>query len=501
MTSTISHLVLLPVVIPLAAAVIDLLVLRQRLAPRVRGGIALAGMAASTACSLALLARTSAGEVLVFHVGGWTGPFGITLVADLLGSVMAVMCQVVLTAGVLYAAGSRDRSATYPSFYPLLLTLSSGLTGAMLTGDLFNFFVFAELVVISGTVLTAISDNKGGTEAAFKYFYMSTLAAVLLLLACGSLYASYGTLNMADLSRQIAAAPDRPLAGFALAMLVAALCIKSAVAPFHFWQPDFHTTAPTPVSALLSSVVVKIGVYGFIRLTTLLYPHQAEPVGSLLVVLGCVGVLFGGLAAVGTHDLKRMLAYSTLAQIGFMLAAIGWGTTMALAAAVVFAVNHSLVKAAMLMLAGAVASRAPVKTASFEVVTGVGRAVPAGGVLFLLGGMALAGMPPMNGFVSKLGVLWSGVAVAAYLPVVILASGGALTLVYVARALQRVWWQLPAEGVVLKPYGDRLVAPALLIALAVLLGVWPQPLLRVAEATGAWLAAPAPYVTAVLGGL
>jgi multicomponent Na+:H+ antiporter subunit D len=498
--STISHLVLLPVVLPLAVAALDLALLRTKLARGLRGGIALGGMVASTACSVALLARASAGEVLVFHVGGWTGPYGITLVADLLGAVMAVMCQVVLTAGVLYATGSRDRSATYPSFYPLMLTLSAGLTGAMLTGDLFNFFVFAELVVISGTVLTAISDNQGGTEAALKYFYMSTLAAVLLLVACGSLYATYGTLNMADLSRQIAAAPDRPLAAFALALLMAALCIKSAVAPFHFWQPDFHTTAPTAVSALLSSVVVKLGVYGFIRLTTLLYPHVAGSIGDLLVVLGCGGVLFGGFAAVGTHDLKRMLAYSTLAQIGFILAAIGWGTPAALAAAVVFAVNHSLVKAAMLMLAGAVASRAPVKTASFEVVTGVGRAVPGAGMLFLLGGMALAGMPPMNGFVSKLGVLWSGVAVAAYVPVVVLAAGGALTLVYVARALQRVWWQPSSDAAALKPYGDRLLAPALLIGLSLLLGIWPQPLLHVAEATGSWLARPGPYVTAVLGG-
>lgn len=500
MGSVTSHLVLLPILLPLAAAALELMLGRLPLPPRARGIVALLAMVAAMACSIALLARVwGEGVVIVFHVGGWPGPLGISLVADMLGALMAVMCQVVLTAGFVYALGSRDRSATYPTFYPLLLCLASGLTGAMLTGDLFNFFVFTELVVIAGTVLTAVSDNKGGTEAAFKYFYISTLAAVLMLIASGSLYAAYGTLNLADLSRQIAAEPDHPLAALAMALLLAAFCIKAAAAPFHFWQPDFHTTAPTAVSALLSSVVVKLGVYGLIRLTTLLYPHEASHLGPLLTAIGCVGVVFGGLAAAGTHDLKRMLAYSTLAQVGFVLAAVGWGTPAALAAAIVFAVNHALVKAAMLMLAGAVASRAPVKGASFETLVGVGRSIPAAGGLFLLGGMALAGLPPTNGFVSKLSVLWSGVEASAYVAVAILVAGGAVTLVYTTRALQRVWWQTPADEAALKPYGDRLFAPAALIAMALVLGVWPRPLLDVAAAAAAWLGSPEPYVAAVLG--
>jgi multicomponent Na+:H+ antiporter subunit D len=276
--------------------------------------------------------------------------------------------------------------------------------------------------------------------------------------------------------------------------------IKSAVTPFHFWQPDFHTASPTAVSAMLSSVVVKLGVYGFLRMTTLLFVEQAAPVRGLLLVLGLVGIVYGGLGAIGTHNAKRMLAYSTLAQVGFILVAIGWGSRLALAAAVVFAVNHSLIKAAMLMLAGAVASRAPVKTAAFDVVTGLGKYMPLAGLLFFVGGLALMGIPPTNGFVSKMMLFSSGIEAEQFAMLAAVGLASILTLVYVVRAFQRIWWQSPAEGVKAKPGGDRLLAPVLLIAAVLLLGLWPEPLVRLAESTAIWLGDPKAYIAAVLGG-
>jgi multicomponent Na+:H+ antiporter subunit D len=319
-------------------------------------------------------------------------------------------------------------------------------------------------------------------------------------LAIGSLYVSYGTLNMADLAQRIAAEPDAPLLPVAIALLVATFMVKSAVTPFHFWQPDFHTASPTAVSAMLSSVVVKLGVYGFLRMTTLLFVEQASSVQTLLIVLGLAGIVYGGLGAVGTHNAKRMLAYSTLAQVGFILVAVGWGTAPALAAALVFAVNHSLIKAALLMLAGAVASRAPVKSAAFEVITGVGKYMPRAGLLFFAGGLALVGIPPTNGFISKMMLFRSGIQAGQFATLAAVGLVSVLTLIYVVRAFQRIWWQPPAEGAKAKPGGDRLLAPALLIATVLLLGLWPEPLVRLAEATAAWLGDPQAYIRAVLGG-
>ena len=192
-------------------------------------------------------------------------------------------------------------------------------------------------------------------------------------------------------------------------------------------------------------MVVKLGVYGFLRMTTLLFVEQAPAIGALLVALGIVGVVYGGLGAIGTHNAKRMLAYSTLAQIGFILVAIGWGTPLALAAAVIFTVNHSLVKAAMLMLAGVVASRAPVKTASFEVVQGLGKYMPGAGALFLVGGLALAGIPPTNGFISKMTLFQSGIQAEQWWSLLLLGLASIFTLIYVMRAFMRIWWQ-PVVG-------------------------------------------------------
>jgi multicomponent Na+:H+ antiporter subunit D len=393
--------------------------------------------------------------------------------------------------------------------------LAAALNGAFLTGDLFNLFVFAELLVISATLLTAISDDRYGVEAAYKYFYMSLFASALMLLAIGSLYASYGTLNMADLATRVAAGETPPLLPAAVALLLVTFLIKSAVPPFHFWQPDFHTAAPTAVSAMLSSVVVKLGIYGLLRMTTLLFLEQVDLLRPLLLVLGAAGVLFGGLAAVGTGNVKRMLAYSTLAQVGFILVGIGWGTPLALAAAIVFAFNHSLVKAAMLMLAGAVASRAPVKSAAFAVVRGAGRHAPAAGALFFVGGLALAGVPPTNGFVSKLLLFQGGIEaaaatpLAAYLPLALIAAGGVLTLIYTMRAFQLIWWQPAAAeanagaartGDVAKKRPDQLYAPALLLTTALALGIWAEPLVGLAWEASRWLGSPEAYIQAVLGG-
>lgn len=489
-----SHLALLPVIIPLTGAMVALLFYGR---PKVQGAWALGTMLTSLAASLILLWAVQSNGAVVFRSGGWQAPFGIVLIGDPLSALFVVMSQLVIAMGVLYANGSKDSVVSYPFFYPLFLTLAVSLTGAFLTGDLFNLFVFTELLVISGAALTASSDDRYGTEAAYKYFYISLMAATFLLLAVGSLYVSYGTLNMADLASRIASQPPGILLLPGIAFLLASFMLKSAIVPFHFWQPDFHAAAPTAVSAMLSSVVVKLGVYGFLRMTSLLFVEQAPQIRTILLILGVAGVVFGGFAAIGTHNVKRMLAYSTLAQIGFILVGIGWGTPPALTAAIVFTFNHSLIKSAMLMLAGYVASRASVKSASFEVVTGVGKTLPASGILFLLGSLGLAGIPPTNGFISKALLFRSGIESEHFLSLAMIGLASILTLIYTMRAFQRIWWVVPEGGGKAKPTGDVLIAPGILIALVLIFGIWADPLVSFAAQVAAWLAEPSLYIQAI----
>lgn len=502
-----SLLAILPFIIPIAGAAIAMLMHSKF---RMQSLWAFGTMITALAASCVLLATVmSTGQPIVFQMGGWAAPFGISIVADWLSATMAVMVQVVFLFGFIYALGSKDKATHFPTFYPLFLTLCAGLTGGMLTGDIFNLFVMVELIVISGTVLTAISDDKFGTEAAYKYFIINVFGTFCLLFGIGCLYVGYGTLNMADLSVRIAERPNEPILQIGVVFLVVTFMIKSAIVPFHFWQPDFHTAAPTPVSAMLSSVVVKLGVYMFFRMTTLLFP-QMDWLNGLLIVAGIVGIIFGGLGAAGTHNAKRMFAYSTLAQVGFILVGIGWGTPLSLAAALIFTINHALIKSTMLMLSGYLASRAPVKSASFSVIKGTGKYAPLAGVLFFLGGMALAGLPPMNGFISKLSLFQSGVTASAagpfsdtlfWVPLLLLGVSSIITMVYVFRALMKIWWEpftpaSPEEKV--KPHGDRLIAPAGLIALCLILGIWAEPMLQLAQDTTAWITAPEKYVQAVL---
>jgi multicomponent Na+:H+ antiporter subunit D len=283
-------------------------------------------------------------------------------------------------------------------------------------------------------------------------------------------------------------------------MLMCAFLMKSAVFPFHFWQPDFHTAAPTPVHAVLSSVVVKVGVYGLIRLTMLLFTVEAPLVRTLLIILGVIGIYFGSLAALRTYDAKRMLAYSTFGQIGFILVGIGWGTPLALIGAIVYTVNHAFIKSALLMITGAISSRMPDKSARLTDIIGAGKTMSLIGALYLLGGLALAGVPPMNGFISKLALVRGGIQAESWLIIGLAVAAGIITLMYMMRTWQHVFQAAPREDLHLKPYGDSVLAPALLISLCVLLGLYAVPLVQLATEAVNRLGDPQLYIRGVLGG-
>ncbi len=235
------------------------------------------------------------------------------------------------------------------------------------------------------------------------------------------------------------------------------------------------------------------------RMTTLLFVEQSSQIQILLISLGIFSVFFGGLSAIGTHNAKRMLAYSTLAQIGFILVGIGWNTPLSIAAALVFAFNHSLIKAAMLMLTGSVASRTSIKSAAFNILTGTGKYMAFAGILFFIGSLALAGIPPTNGFISKYLIFSSGAALHEYLILIALAFGGILSIIYTLRAFEKIWWLPKLDNGAIKPEGDRLIAPAILVALILVFGVWAEPLIQISQAASTWLQDPMNYIQAVMG--
>jgi multicomponent Na+:H+ antiporter subunit D len=406
----------------------------------------------------------------------------------------------VVLGGTLYILGCKDKCVTYPAFMPLFLCMSAGLNGAFYTGDIFTLFVFQELMIMSSVVLVAISDNRLGVEAAIKYLLISAMGSLFLLMGIAAIYATFGTLTLADIARVLESGERPLLAQAAAVVLMCAFLLKSAVFPFHFWQPDFHTAAPTPVHAVLSSVVVKVGVYGLIRLTMLLFIAEAPLVRTLLLILGIIGIFFGGLGALRTYDAKRMLAYSTFGQIGFILLGIGWGTPLALVGAIVYAFNHAFIKSSLLMLTGAIASRMPNKSAKLTDIGGAGKTMGLVSVLYLIGGLALAGIPPFNGFISKVTIIQGGIEAHSWLVLGLAVGAGLITLLYMVRTWQHIFQKTPDESLVLKPVGDSLLAPALLVGLCVILGLYALPLVEAATLAVSRLNDPALYIRSVLGG-
>lgn len=450
--------------------------------------------------SVSLLVQVHDVGVQTYALGKWIPPYGIVLVADQLGALFSLMVTTIMIAGLLYTFRGNDKCMSYPAFIPLFLLMEVGLVGAMLTGDLFTLFIFMELMVLASVSLTAISDDHFGLEAALKYIFISSIGTLFLLLGIASLYATFDTLNMA-LIAQVMRTVERPiLADSSALMLLCAFLLKSAVFPFHFWQPDFHTTAPTPISAMLSSIVVKVGVYGILRLVTLLFVMDPHVMAPGLSMLGIIGILFGSLGALRTYNAKRMLAYSTFAQIGFILVGIGWGGTLALVGAIVYAFNHAFIKSSLLMLMGVVASYTPTKSANFSDISGIGsRLPPALGWLVLLGGLSLAGVPPFNGFISKLALIRGGVDKGDWVNLIIMVSAGILTLMYMIRAWQRIFQQSPLPSTVqTKAEGDSMFAPLLLIVLCLLLGtIFTEPLIQLVSDTVRQIQDPSVYISAV----
>jgi len=495
--------VLLTVFLPVFVAVIDLFLTRHN---RVQRWVALVSGLITWGVSLILLGQVIADGPQTYRLGGWEAPFGIVLVADLLGVLFIVMATTVMLGGLMYMLHSHEKTVTYPTFTSLFLLMQAGLNGCFLTGDLFTLFVFLEVMVLSSVAMVALSDNRLGLEAAIKYVFISGMGTIFLLLGITAMYTTFGTLNLAHMA-ELLATGDRPLlATSAAIMLVSAFLLKSAVFPFHFWQPDFHTTAPVPVHSVLSSVVVKVGIYGIIRIVTLLFAEEAPAFQQLLLVLGLIGIFFGSLTALRTYNGKRMLAYSTIAQIGFILVAISWGIVgiqqgnpLILAAAIIYAFNHALVKAALLMIMGLVGSFNKEHSVDYVDIKGFGYKIPPiVGMLWFVGAMSLAGLPPMNGFISKLAIVRSGTELAQWLPLGLVIASGALTLLYMFRTWQFVFqYQNKETKLTPQKKGDGILAPIFLLSLCVLLGLYAQPLISLAELAAAQLAEPQIYIDAV----
>jgi multicomponent Na+:H+ antiporter subunit D len=496
----VTTLIPLPIVVPLFGAALGILVGGSRLAQRL---VSLVSLTTVLVVSVVLLVRVDADGIAVSQAGGWPAPIGISLVADRLAAIMLVVSSLMLLAVLIYAIGQPGEEDVRVGFHPIYLVLAAGVSASFLTGDLFNLFVAFEMMLAASYVLITMGGRADQVRAGMTYVVISLVASALFITALALLYAATGTVNMADLSQRVPELSEGVRLGFSLLLLIV-FGIKAGLFPLFFWLPDSYPTAPGPVTAIFAGLLTKVGVYAIIRTQLLLFPEDTFPAELVLVVAGLT-MSIGVLGAIAQDDMKRILSFHIISQIGYMIFGLGLYTVAGVAGAVFFLANNIVLKTALLLVAGLVDHRAG--SSRLSEVGGLVRTAPLVALLFALPALSLAGLPPFSGFVAKLGLVDAGIASEAWTITAVSLAVSLMTLYSMTKIWAGIFWGEPDETPARAPVEThRLGGPALMmgatavvVAASVVAMIAAGPLWELATRAAEDLVEPSRYVEAVLG--
>ncbi|MCD2180942.1 Na+/H+ antiporter subunit D [Rhizobium sp. GN54] len=489
-------LVILPVAWCLASGAI-LLMLRKNL--RLQPPLAIAALTVLLVLDAALLWRVVEGGPVTMVMGRWLPPFGIAFTVDLAGALFALSSALVALAGGIYAAESIDASGRRYGFYPFLMLLMAGVSGAFLTGDIFNLYVWFEVLLISSFGLLVLGSEPKQIDGAIKYAFLNLIATTLFLIAVGFLYGLFGTLNMAD----IAAKAVERRAGLPLMTLgvlfVLAFGMKAAAFPVNFWLPASYHTPRIVVSALFAGLLTKVGIYALIRVMVMLFPVEGDELSVVIAAAAAATMIFGALGAIGQSDTRRLLGYLVISGIGVMLAGIAVGGPGGVGGALFYALHSMVVMTALYMAAG-MAGRL---SGAFDLNRAgglYGRTAFFSALSFILF-LSVSGMPPFSGFWPKVMVARAALDIGAWWLAGTVLLTGFLTMIAVGRVWLLAYWR-PA-GAAATPGGDdairtsAILSLSVLVLVTVLVGLFPDPLLRQVQQAASGLVEPSAYLNSV----
>jgi multicomponent Na+:H+ antiporter subunit D len=511
-------LVPLVVLLPLIGAALTLVLGRR---PRGQRVVTLAMLTAVLGVGVALLVVVDQGGPLVMEVGGWTAPFGIVLVVDRLAALLVVVSAVVLLAVLLFSIGQGladgDDETPVSIYYPTYQILAAGVFTAFIAGDLFNLYVGFEILLVSSYVLITL----GGTEARIRtgttYIVVSLVSSSLFLASIAMIYGAVGTVNLAQIAERMAEIPPETQTVLHV-MLLLGFGIKAAVFPLSFWLPDSYPTAPAPVTAVFAGLLTKVGVYAIIRTETLLFP--GPELNPVLLVVAALTMVVGVLGAVAQTDIKRLLSFTLVSHIGYMILGIGLGTAAGTSATIYYVVHHIIVQTTLFLAAGLI-ERIGGST-SVPKLGAMIAASPLVAALYLIPALNLGGIPPFSGFLGKLGLFQASLEIDSPLAAVVVGAGALvslLTLYALIRVWSQVFWRRPQAaadetGAVDAVPTDPAQAPVMvsrrtpplmaaatigLVGVGLALTVFAGPLYALAERAGAGLEGTT-YIDAVLPG-
>lgn len=494
-----SNLLTLPILLPFATAAGCLLLRRKQ---AVQQAFSLAGAAAHLAASAAVLwvVRTSGMQVL--FVGNWPAPFGISLVADHLSVLMLMVTGILGTVTAVYARGELTASSTAKGFHSLFHVLIGGLSGAFLTGDLFNLYVWFEVMLMASFGLLVWGQKRSQFRGAIPYVVINLLATLLFLLGLSLLYGVTGTLNMAHLHRIIASHEAGGLLTAIAFIFMAAFGIKAGMFPLFFWLPASYHTPPVAVSALFAGMLTKVGVYALIRVFSLVFHHDIGVTHSVLLVAACLTMVTGVLGAAAQNEFRRILSFHIISQVGYMLLGLALWTPLALAGAVFYLVHHMIVKANLFLVSGL--GRDLTGTMELDRMGGIYKTKPLVAALFIIPAFSLAGFPPLSGFWAKLLLIQSSLQIEYYAVAAVAVAVGLLTIFSMVKIWLNAFWKpLPAPPLKAPRRslsGWKLVPVCVLGVITILIGIGAEPVYQLAQTAARELMTPQIYVNAVFSG-
>ena len=422
-----NHVLPLFIAMPLGAAF--LIVLVGRLRESLSDLLAVLVTAVLTVLSLYALGMTPQ----AYHMGGWRPPLGINLVSDPLSTLLLIIINAVSFLVCIYSITYMTGYTDKPKYYGLLMLMIAGMNGVVLTGDLFNMYVFLEIAAIASYALVAFGTEHEELEASFKYLVLGSVASSFILFGIALMYSATGTLNLADISKIITGKGLNSVMTFATALFIGGFGLKAAMVPFHAWLPDAHPSAPAPISAMLSGLLIKaLGVYALIRIFYSVIGVNAT-YSVILICLGILSMVVGVILAVGQWDFKRLLAYHSISQMGYVMLGVGIGSPLALAGGLFHLLNHSMFKSLLFLCSGAV--EYSTGTRQLKKLGGLWYRMPVTGATCSVASLSISGVPPFNGFWSKLLIIVGAVQAAdrfgpwAYLLAAITVLVSFLTLV------------------------------------------------------------------------
>ncbi|MFP7169658.1 Na+/H+ antiporter subunit D [Terribacillus sp. 7520-G] len=489
-----TNLAILPILIPFLAGILLAFTHNRILLTR---RLALVFAVIHVAAMGFLLIQVLTEGSIVLETGDWMAPYGIILVLDPLSVLLVSTTSIILLAAVWYAPASVSREQESFYFYSFIFLLVTGVSGAFVTGDLFNLFVFFEVLLMASYALITHGGQKVQLRESIKYVLINLFSSMLFVTAISYIYAVLGTVNMAQLAERAAAAEQPGIITTVAILLFFVFATKGAAFPLYYWLPRSYIVPNPVVSALFGALLTKVGVYSLIRTFTLIFHQQPEIMDQLFIWVGNLTMLFGVIGALASRNIKLIVAYNIIPAIGFMLVGIGIFNHDGLSGSIYYLLQDMIVKAALFLLAGIIAALAG--TSDINKMGGMIRSHPLLGWLFFLAGLVLAGVPPFSGFIGKLLLVRGAFEKGETVTVIIMLLTSLLILLSIVRAFIRVFWGEGETGKEQKRKYLRGILPAgFLMLFTVFLGIGAEAVLPTVQHIADYLLNPQAYMELVL---